>query len=156
MELTERQKAFAGALLEEMRGARAREAADRAARVVPSWPDGGSPGGPVPSLDEWSGRVRRTAVERLAYYRSHGLTGCDDYPGGDSRFEADVLSGAFHDEYGVMADAPKEDAYIVRKLLDGTFLLDFKFLEYGDNLVVQRTAESVLKRVRPDRILVQR
>ena len=31
--------------------------------------------------------------ERLAYYRSHGLTDCSDYPGGDAAFERDVLAG---------------------------------------------------------------
>ena len=29
--------------------------------------------------------------ERLAYYRSHGLTNCSDYPGGDAAFVRDVL-----------------------------------------------------------------
>lgn len=36
-----------------------------------------------------------TNEERLAYYRAHGLDACDDYPGGDAGFEADVLSGEF-------------------------------------------------------------
>ena len=34
--------------------------------------------------------VVHTNAERLAYYRAHGLTCCDDYPGGDEQFERAV------------------------------------------------------------------
>ena len=32
----------------------------------------------------------KSAKDRLAYYRSHGLDNCADYPGGDEAFERDV------------------------------------------------------------------
>ena len=76
-------------------------------------------------------RIHHTNEERLAYYRARGLGRCDDYPGGDAQFEADVLSGAYHDEDGDMDDVPREDAYVISKMLDGTFLFERMFRQYG-------------------------
>ena len=51
--------------------------------------------------------------ERLAYYRSHGLTNCSDYPGGDAAFVRDVLSGDQREEHRPFTfDMKQEDAYI--------------------------------------------
>ena len=63
---------------------------------------------------------RWTDEDRLKYYREHGLTCCDDYPGGDTQFESDVLSGEFHAR--VITDQPmmREDQYVHDKILDGT------------------------------------
>ena len=88
----------------------------------------------LPSELDREARARRphhTNEERLAYYRAHGLVHCDDYPGGDAQFEADVLSGAYHDEDGDMDEAPREDAYVISKMLDGTFLFERMFRQYG-------------------------
>lgn len=66
-----------------------------------------------------------TDTDRLSYYRLHGLTACDDYPGGDARFESDVLSGEEHD----CADRiGTEDAYIIARMDDGRFSYDARFL----------------------------
>lgn len=68
-----------------------------------------------------------TPEERLAYYRSHGLVNCDDYPGGDKQFELDVLSGAQRDESIYYGDMKNEDAYIIKTIQDGRFKLDDDF-----------------------------
>lgn len=75
----------------------------------------------------WCGPVLSNE-DRLAYYRSHGLDKCDDYPGGDSQFEADVLSGLYHNTHEDRDVAPKrEDAYIIARLNDGRFQVDPNF-----------------------------
>lgn len=96
-------------------------------------------------------RIHHTNEERLFYYRSHGLTSCDDYPGGDARFEADVLSGAYHDEDGDMDELPREDVYIVGKMLDGTFLFGESFDEYGYNVKVIAAYNDVLHEIGVER-----
>lgn len=101
---------------------------------------------PKPSEYERERRARRTHhtnEERLAYYRTHGLVSCDDYPGGDAQFEADVLSGAYHDEDGDMDEPPREDAYIIGKMLDGTFLFEKAFKKYGYNIKVRAAYNAV-------------
>lgn len=80
-----------------------------------------------------AGLVLRPNEERLEYYRTHGLVRCDDYPGGDAQFEADVLSGAFYDKYGEMEEPPREDAYIIVQIENGKFKPDTRFFLYGYN-----------------------
>ena len=66
--------------------------------------------------------------ERLAYYRSHGLSDCSDYPGGDAAFERDVLSGDQREEHRLYNfDLKREDAYICKCLGDGRFKVDLDF-----------------------------
>lgn len=105
---------------------------------------------PLPS--EWvkqrrAARKHHTNEERLAYYKAHGLSQCDDYPGGQVQFEADVLSGKLHDEDGVLEDPPAEDAYVIRKMLDGTFRFDLAFWKYGYNYAVRGTYEDIIRKL---------
>ena len=66
--------------------------------------------------------------ERLAYYRSHGLTDCSDYPGGDSAFEKDVLAGDQREEHRLFTfDMKREDTYIYKCIEDGRFKIDWDF-----------------------------
>lgn len=66
--------------------------------------------------------------KRLAYYRSHGLTDCSDYPGGDAAFERDVLAGDQREERHPFTFALKrEDAYIYKCIEDGRFEIDWDF-----------------------------
>lgn len=66
--------------------------------------------------------------ERLAYYRSHGLTDCSDYPGGDAAFERDVLAGDQREEHCLFTfELKREDAYICKCLKDGRFRADLDF-----------------------------
>ena len=65
--------------------------------------------------------------ERLAYYRSHGLAVCDDYPGGDAAFERDVLSGEQREERDFTFELKREDAYIYKCLEDGRFVPEIGF-----------------------------
>lgn len=66
--------------------------------------------------------------ERLAYYRSHGLAECADYPGGDAAFAADVLAG---DPDPRDRESRKEDGYVVARMDDGRFAFDKDFIAYG-------------------------
>ena len=66
--------------------------------------------------------------ERLAYYRSHGLAVCDDYPGGDAAFERDVLAGDQREERDFTFDLKREDDYIYKCLEDGRFIPEIDFL----------------------------
>ena len=66
--------------------------------------------------------------ERLAYYRSHGLSDCSDYPGGDAAFVRDVLSGDQREEHRpFMFDMKQEDSYICRCIECGRFKIDLDF-----------------------------
>ncbi len=65
--------------------------------------------------------------ERLAYYRSHGLVDCNDYPGGDEAFEKDVLSGEQREETAFHFKFKREDAYIYKCIKNGKFKVDFDF-----------------------------
>lgn len=66
--------------------------------------------------------------ERLAYYRSHGLSDCSDYPGGDTAFVRDVLAGDQREERRPFTfELKREDAYICKCLQDGRFLADLDF-----------------------------
>lgn len=68
--------------------------------------------------------------ERLAYYRSHGLDHCSDYPGGDEAFERDVLSGKQRDEsFPFSFDMKLEDAYIYNCLENGRFVPELDFYD---------------------------
>ena len=71
-----------------------------------------------------------TNEERLQYYRAHGLTDCADYPGGDAQFEADVLSGLYHDEQVEEGEPKREDAYVIQAMWDGRLRYDGKFKWY--------------------------
>ena len=74
----------------------------------------------------------RPGTERLAYYRSHGLTDCSDYPGGDAQFEKDVLSGEYRHEKPVLEPIGREDAYIIKCLKTGRLKVDWaEFWKYG-------------------------
>lgn len=78
-------------------------------------------------------RARRdalTGVDRLAYYRSHGLDKCDDYPGGDAQFEADVLSGEQRIEGVTLESLGREDAYIIDRMKDGRFRYGSDFCDF--------------------------
>lgn len=66
--------------------------------------------------------------ERLAYYRSHGLSNCSDYPGGDAAFERDVLAGDQREEHLLFTfNLKREDAYICKCLENGRFQVDLDF-----------------------------
>lgn len=65
--------------------------------------------------------------ERLAYYRSHGLTDCSDYPGGDAAFKRDVLAGDQRQEKDFTFETKHEDTYILKCLKDGRFKPDADF-----------------------------
>lgn len=65
--------------------------------------------------------------ERLAYYRSHGLTDCSDYPGGDAAFERDVLAGDQRQEKVFTFETKREDTFIIKCLKDGRFKPDADF-----------------------------
>lgn len=66
--------------------------------------------------------------ERLAYYRSHGLDDCLDYPGGDVAFVRDVLAGDQREEHRPFTfELKQEDAYICKCLKDGRFRADLDF-----------------------------
>ena len=71
-----------------------------------------------------------TNEERLAYYRAHGMTDCDDYPGGDSQFELDVLSGVYHASEAIDGPMLCEDEYVCQAAHSGKLKFDVKFLEY--------------------------
>lgn len=71
---------------------------------------------------------KKDSEKRLAYYRSHGLGYCGDYPGGDKVFEQDVLSGDQRDECVCYGDLKREDAYIIEKLHDNTFKPEHDFV----------------------------
>lgn len=85
----------------------------------------------VSVVDRFAGRKHKTNEERLAYYRIHGLDRCDDYPGGDAAFEADVLSGKYHDENGTWPEPGREDAYVIARMEDGRFKFTREFRRYG-------------------------
>lgn len=69
--------------------------------------------------------------ERLAYYRSHGLDHCSDYPGGDEAFERDVLSGDKREEgLNFSFDMKPEDDYICKCLQSGRFVPETDFTHY--------------------------
>lgn len=65
--------------------------------------------------------------DRLAYYRSHGLADCSDYPGGDETFERDVLSGEQREEKDFHFEFKNEDAYIYKCVENGKFKVDRDF-----------------------------
>lgn len=77
-------------------------------------------------------RQEPTNADRLAYYRSHGLTDCRDYPGGDAQFEKDVLSGEHRHASVTLEPLGREDAYIIKcirnKRLD---VADCGLYQYG-------------------------
>ena len=76
-------------------------------------------------------RQELTAADRLAYYRSHGLSDCSDYPGGDAQFASDVLSGAQRDEdSAAMGPLGNEDAYVISMMEDGKFAYDADFVRF--------------------------
>lgn len=69
------------------------------------------------------------AKDRLAYYRSHGLDNCSDYPGGDEAFERDVLSGEQREECMVFSfNMKSEDDYICKCLKNGRFVPEMNFV----------------------------
>lgn len=70
----------------------------------------------------------KTPEERLAYYRSHGLVHCGDYPGGDKQFERDVLSGEQRDEGIYYGGLKHEDAYVIQAMKDKRFVPDHEFI----------------------------
>jgi len=92
-------------------------------------------------------RSMRTNEERLDYYRSHGLVHCADYPGGDAAFEADVLSGEFH-EFGtkMRGELLREDAYIVQCLNEDRFCPGVTFSGYGGHRAVRQAARENMSR----------
>ena len=87
--------------------------------------------------------------ERLAYYRSHGLTDCSDYPGGDSAFVRDVLAGDQREEHRLFTfDLKREDAYIYKCIEDGRFKIDWDFRHHFHMhpkliLIVENTYEKI-------------
>jgi len=96
-----------------------------------------SSGKPLASVaDRFARRKHKTNEERLSYYRAHGLDRCDDYPGGDTAFEADVLSGKYHDEDGTWPEPGREDAYVIARMEDGRFKFTREFTRYGWSLFV--------------------
>lgn len=110
-------------------------AAEEAVRVVEEARRTGEfPGSRQASVDaDRAERLRRdalTGVDRLAYYRSHGLGRCDDYPGGDAQFEADVLSGEQRIEDVTLEPLGREDAYIIDRMKDGRFCYDWAFGDF--------------------------
>lgn len=73
----------------------------------------------------------RGSAERLAYYRSHGLDNCADYPGGDEAFERDVLAGDQREECMVFSFVLKtEDDYICKCLQSGHFVPETDFTHH--------------------------
>ena len=83
--------------------------------------------------------------ERLAYYRSHGLSDCSDYPGGDRAFERDVLSGEQREEKGFHFEFKNEDAYIYKCIENGRFKVDREFgLSFHIHPRIQLLADDVL------------
>ena len=73
----------------------------------------------------------KSAKDRLAYYRSHGLDNCADYPGGDEAFERDVLSGDKREECMVFSfDMKSEDDYICKCLQSGRFVPETDFTHH--------------------------
>ena len=87
--------------------------------------------------------------ERLAYYRSHGLTDCSDYPGGDAAFERDVLAGNQREErHPFTFDMKREDTYIYKCIEDGRFKIDWDFRRHFYMhpkliLIVENTYEKI-------------
>lgn len=63
--------------------------------------------------------------ERLAYYRSHGLTDCSDYPGGDAAFKRDVLAGDQRQEKDFTFETKHEDTYIPESVNVACRLISF-------------------------------
>lgn len=78
-----------------------------------------------------------TNEQRLAYYRSHGLDRCDDYPGGDAQFEEDVLSGEFHANEWSDDPLKREDEYIVKCMYNGRFRFGIDFRDYTRHACVR-------------------
>lgn len=86
-------------------------------------------------LDEYTKRLLEKEAEnfwdsekRLAYYRSHGLVNCNDYPGGDAAFARDVLAGDQREENCPFTfELKREDAYICKCLKNLRFLPDLDF-----------------------------
>lgn len=74
--------------------------------------------------------TRPANQDRLRYYRSHGLDSCDDYPGGDTVFESDVLSGAHHDVRVELGEPKREDAYVLEAIKSGRLRYDGKLQRY--------------------------
>lgn len=70
-------------------------------------------------LRELLNRHYKGSKERLAYYRSHGLADCSDYPGGDAAFKRDVLAGDQRQEKDFTFEPKREDAYVIKCLKDG-------------------------------------
>ena len=64
---------------------------------------------------------------RLAYYRTHGLTNCGDYPGGDAAFVRDVFSGEYRDSGFCEVPLKREDYYVLKCMLDGKFVPELDF-----------------------------
>ena len=99
---------------------------DEARRVLEMSPE---------KLDEYTKRLLEKEAEnfwdsekRLAYYRSHGLVNCNDYPGGDAAFARDVLAGDQRDENCPFTfELKREDAYICKCLKNLRFLPDLDF-----------------------------
>jgi len=87
--------------------------------------------------------------ERLAYYRSHGLTDCSDYPGGDAAFERDVLAGNQREErHPFTFILKREDEYIYKCIEDGRFKIDWDFRHHFHMhpkliLIVENTYEKI-------------
>ena len=71
-----------------------------------------------------------TNKDRLDYYRTHGLSDCKDYPGGDTQFQLDVLSGQFHDSTVTDTPMKKEDQYIQTKMYSGLLKFGPEFNKY--------------------------
>ena len=78
-------------------------------------------------LRELLNRHYKGSKERLAYYRSHGLADCSDYPGGDAAFKRDVLAGDQRQEKDFTFNTKREDTYILKCLKDGRFKPDVDF-----------------------------
>ena len=73
----------------------------------------------------------KSAKDRLAYYRSHGLDNCADYAGGDDAFERDVLSGDKRKECMVFSfNMKSEDDYICKCLKNGRFVPETDFTHH--------------------------
>ena len=87
--------------------------------------------------------------ERLAYYRSHGLSDCSDYPGGDAAFERDVLAGNQREErHPFTFILKREDEYIYKCIEDGRFKIDWDFRHHFHMhpkliLIVEHTYEKI-------------
>lgn len=89
-------------------------------------------------LDEYTKRLLEKEAEnfwdsekRLAYYGSHGLVNCNDYPGGDAVFARDVLAGDQREEHCPFTfNLKREDAYICKCLKNLRFLPDLDFRQH--------------------------